>query len=48
MTNILNHDIRLIRKQIAVYFKKEYYRTLLKMNYRDIMSLWSVLKGRVK
>ena len=41
------HDIKLMRKEIAVYFEKKYYRMLLKMSHDRIRSLWSILKGRV-
>ena len=41
------HDIKLMRKEIAVYFEKKYYRMLLMMSDERIKLLWSVLKGRV-
>jgi len=43
-----NNDIRTMRKEIAVYFKKEYYRMLVRMRSAEIQILRSVLKGKVK
>jgi len=42
-----DHDIKLMRKEVAVYFEKKYYRMLLKMKHSKLKLLWSILKGRV-
>ena len=46
MTENLDHDIKLMRKGVAVYIKKRYYRMLLKMSHNNIKILWSIFNGK--
>jgi len=46
MTEGIDHDIKLMRKGIAVYIKKKYYRMLLKMSLENVRLLWHIFNGK--